>query len=63
MNKKNLNPKQQKPVARVSINKSAIEGLSEETLTLGWSGAAAEIAPSMTAGPFCAPPFAGDDAE
>ncbi len=61
MDKKNLSPKQQKPVARPSINK--IEGLSEDTLTLGWSGSSAEIAPSMTAGPFCAPPFAGDDAE
>lgn len=63
MNKKNLNPKQQKPVARLSINKSALEGLSEETLTLGWSGAAAEIAPSITMAPFCMPPLAGDDAE
>lgn len=63
MDKKNRMPKQQKPVARAPINKTAIQGLCEETLTLGWSGASAEISPSMTAGPFCAPPFAGDDAE
>jgi len=59
MDKKNLSPKQQKPVARPSINK--IEGLSEEALTLGWSGASGEITPSIS---FPIPfPFAGDDAE
>ncbi|HEY9810225.1 MAG TPA: cyanobactin class RiPP [Halomicronema sp.] len=62
MEKKNLNPKQQKPVVRTSINKPTIEGLSEEALTEGWSGASSSLTPSITCTLVCIP-FAGDDAE
>lgn len=62
MDKKNLNPKQQKPVVRRSINKPTIEGLSEEALTEGWNGASATLTPSITCTLVCFP-FAGNDAE
>ncbi|HEY9810226.1 MAG TPA: cyanobactin class RiPP [Halomicronema sp.] len=68
MDKKNLNPKQQKPVNRTFISKP-ISGLSEETLTLGWIGVSSSITPSMC--PVMATsaelmgkiPFADDSAE
>ena len=45
MEKKNLQPQQQKPVVRQSVAKP-IAGLSEEQLTAGWSGAKDGVAPS-----------------
>ena len=44
MEKKNIQPQQQKPVVRPTVPKSIAE-LSEEQLTAGWTGAGA-IAPS-----------------
>ena len=46
MDKKDLNPKQQKPVNRAFISKP-MTGLSEETLTQGWTGVSSAITPSM----------------
>ena len=60
MEKKNLKPQQQKPVVRPTVPKPAIAGLSEEQLTVGWTGANGEIAPSAISH---FPPFAGDDAD
>ena len=59
MEKKNLQPQQQKPVVRPTVAKP-IAGLSEEQLTAGWTGASGAIAPSITLFPN---PFAGDGAE
>jgi bacteriocin leader peptide (microcyclamide/patellamide family) len=62
MDKKDLSPKQPKPVVRPSISKPSLEGLSEEALTQGWSGASSALTPSITCTLVCIP-FAGDDAE
>lgn len=45
MEKKNLQPQQQKPVVRPTVAKP-IAGLSEEQLTAGWTGASGEISPA-----------------
>ncbi|NET08251.1 MAG: hypothetical protein F6K09_01015 [Merismopedia sp. SIO2A8] len=62
MDKKDLNPKQQKPIVRPSISKPNLEGLSEEALTEGWSDRSVALTPSITCTLVCFP-FAGDDAE
>ncbi|MGK7925823.1 MAG: cyanobactin class RiPP [Spirulina sp.] len=62
MDKKDLNPKQQKPVARPSITKPSIEGLSEETLTQGWNGVGNNLTASHSLN-WEGKPFAGDNAE
>ena len=49
MEKKNLQPQQQRPVMRPAVAKP-IAGLSEEQLTAGWSGAAEAIMPSGCGG-------------
>ena len=59
MEKKNLQPQQQKPVVRPTVAKP-IEGLSKEQLTAGWTGASGAIAPSISPIIF---PFAGDDGD
>ena len=62
MEKKNLQPQQQKPVVRPTVAKpTTIAGLSEEQLTAGWSGASGAIAPSQSYNGWG--PFAGDDAD
>ena len=64
MEKKNLQPQQQKPVVRPTVAKP-IAGLSEEQLTAGWTGASGAIAPAW-ADPEVVGynyPFAGDDAD
>ena len=61
MEKKNLQPQQQKPVVRPTVAKH-IAGLSEEQLTGGWTGASGAIAPSWRFGGDVYP-FAGDDAD
>jgi hypothetical protein len=46
MDKRDLTPRQQKPVNRKFISQR-MAGLSEETLTQGWSGVSSSITPSM----------------
>ena len=47
MEKRNIQPQQQKPVVRPTVAKPAIAGLSEEQLTAGWTGASGAIASSI----------------